>query len=80
MKQGDINGLKDESPRFGKMLDSFRNIPAGELANLTLKEFVTTVSEYLPQDLRQEYCQQSPKLQEYIKSPDSSFLRGLYGF
>ncbi|MGA1790161.1 MAG: hypothetical protein ACMUIM_01640 [bacterium] len=62
MKESDIEGLQEESSRFLKMLDAYKEIPNEELSDLTLTEFIIKISESLPIAFRKSYYKQSLKL------------------
>ena len=78
MKPEDVQGLTEESPRFQTMREAYESIPSARLADTSLRQFVTTISERLPEAFRKEYYSQSPKLRDYVKESGSSALRDLY--
>jgi hypothetical protein len=60
------------------MLEAYRTIPPEEREGLSVEEFIVILSEYLPEEVRRNYYDQSPKLQQYVRSSEDERLRELY--
>ena len=78
--EGDIEGLKEVSPRFREMIDAYKEIPHQELVTLTVAELLKRISENLSDEFRRQYYQQSPKLRNYVQSSKDDNLLELYPF
>ncbi len=75
-----VQGLQEASPRFATMLEAYHAVPAEELADLAMQEFIMKISELLPEEFRREYYGQSPKLRAYVTASKDERLRELYPF
>ncbi len=80
MSEEDLTGLTEVSPRFATMIEAYNAIPPEELANVSLAEFLLKISESLPEDFRQAYFEESPKLRNYVAGSDDENLKTLYPF
>ncbi len=80
MPEGDIAGLQKVSSRFVTMLEAYQAIPPEELADLPAPEFMMKISEQLPEEFRESYFEQSPKLRNYVAVSDDERLKALYPF
>jgi hypothetical protein len=80
MPEGDIAGLQEVSSRFVTMLEAYKVIPPEELTDLPLLEFITKLSEQLPEEFRRTYFSQSPKLRNYVAASEDERLKELYPF
>ena len=80
MKKKDIDGLNNESERFGSMFAGYNELPKEDLAEMSLSEFVITMSEQLTENSRKKYYNQSKKLKDYVLGSKDETLKGLYPF